>query len=157
MEKSQSQTAKEFHMKLVEQGLIDDSYEGLLGDKVWVSKNGRASKLTDLADIHLENIVNKLKREEKELPESIWNELQRRVRERPDTRVFFVTDSLEDNEELHETLEQARAHLLSAMNSNTNRRIRVCLVRHAYKENERWNYDDYSDTFTEIKLMEEEI
>ena len=76
--------------------------------------------------------------------------------ERTDTRVFFVTDSLENNEELHETLEQAQAHLSFAMSSNTHRRIRVCLVRHAYKENEGWNYDDHQDTFTEIKLMEED-
>ena len=72
------------------------------------------------------------------------------------TRVFFVTDSKEDNEELHTTLEGARAHLLSVMNSGTERRIRVCMVRNAYQEGDRWNYDDQADTFTDIKLLEED-
>lgn len=73
-----------------------------------------------------------------------------------DTRVFFVTDSKEDNEELHETLEQAQAYFLSSMSSGTGRRIRVCLVRNAYQENGGWNYDDHPNTFFTIKVLEKE-
>ena len=70
------------------------------------------------------------------------------------TRVFFVVDSVEDNEEIFETLEQAEAYFLSGLSETEGRRIRVCLVRNAYKEDGVWNYDDYSDTFTDIKTIQ---
>lgn len=75
-----------------------------------------------------------------------------------ETRVFFVTDSREDNEELFETLEEAQAYKLSAMNSGTGRRIRICVVHSAYREPDinRWNYDDGWNAFETIKVLEEE-
>lgn len=69
------------------------------------------------------------------------------------TRVFFVTDSDDDNEELHETLEAARDYA----DTMTYPRIRVCIVRNAYREsNGSWNYDDRSDTFETVKVITEE-
>ncbi len=73
------------------------------------------------------------------------------------TRVFFVTDGpiVEDdqdnqNEELHETLEGAQKYAKTMLEP----RIRICLVRHAYREeNGSWNYDDLSDTFETIKEL----
>lgn len=82
-----------------------------------------------------------------------------RAVEESGTRLFFVVDSIENNEEIFETLEQAQAFMLSGMNSGTNRRIRACIVRNAYKEEDlgTWNYDDEPNTFETIKLIEEEI
>ena len=71
-----------------------------------------------------------------------------------DTRVFFVTDSTEDNEELHETLEQAQAYTLSAMSEPQTARIRICMVLHAFPEGRRWNYDDQDNTFVTVKTID---
>lgn len=72
------------------------------------------------------------------------------------TRVFFVVDSIEDNEELFEVLEEARAYQ-DTLRPEDKPRIRICLVRHAFLEDEkepmksdRWNYEDLSDTFKTI-------
>lgn len=73
------------------------------------------------------------------------------------TRVFFVTDGPivdgdnAQNEELHETLEQAEKHA----ESMTDPRIRVCIVRNAFREADGWNYDDLSNTFETIKTIKE--
>lgn len=78
-----------------------------------------------------------------------------------ETRVFFVTDSFVDNEELHSTLEAAQNF---EMEDESTKRIRVCLVRNAFKERSRhdtrinhWNYEDFSDTFETIKTIEERV
>jgi len=65
------------------------------------------------------------------------------------TRIFFVTDSFESNEEIFETLEEAEAYFNKNLRNEHGARIFVALVRNAYREDSgRWNYDDYSDTFT---------
>lgn len=70
-----------------------------------------------------------------------------------ETRVFFVVDSIEDNEELFETLESAKEYL-DTLSPKDKPRVRVCIVRHAHKEPEgSWNYTDLSDTFEEIKTL----
>lgn len=75
----------------------------------------------------------------------------------PETRVFFVTDgdivgNDNQNEELHETLEAAEKYA----EEMSEPRIRVCLVRHAYKQDDgSWNYEDVSDTFETIKTIKE--
>lgn len=71
-----------------------------------------------------------------------------------DTRVFFVTDSLEDNEELFETFEGALAYVRANMPSLVDPRIRVCFVQNAYRQGEGWNYDDKANTFETIKEIE---
>jgi len=72
------------------------------------------------------------------------------------TQVFFVVDSLESNEEIFETLEEAQAHFLSVLGTEENKRIYIAKVRNAYKENGVWNYEDRSDTFEIIKVLEGE-
>jgi hypothetical protein len=67
------------------------------------------------------------------------------------TRLFFVVDSIDDNEEIFETLEHAEKHfdtlspvrVADEAGEDNNRRIRICLVRNAYRqpEDSRWNYD----------------
>lgn len=71
------------------------------------------------------------------------------------TRVFFVTDSIEANEELHETLEDAVDYAKNEMDAGSGRRIRVCIVRNAFREVDGgWNYDDQADTFEEVKTLD---
>ena len=68
-------------------------------------------------------------------------------------RVFYVVDSIEDNEELFETLEGAEAYQLS-LKPEDKPRIRICMVRNAFREDDgAWNYDDLSDTFNEVKTL----
>jgi hypothetical protein len=76
----------------------------------------------------------------------------------PNTRVFFVTDGpyVSDgdaqNEELHETLEAAEKYAEGMMRP----RIRVCIVRNAYREDDgTWNYEDHSDTFETVKVIKQ--
>lgn len=89
-----------------------------------------------------------------------------------ETRVFYVVDSIEDNEEVFETYEQAAKWFNSLSPVRTedeagetnHRRIYVGFVNHAYKEDDAtiiamnggWNYDDYSDTFEVIKVIQED-
>jgi len=68
------------------------------------------------------------------------------------TRVFFVTDSIEDNEELFETLEGALGHV-STIDKVHKPRIRIAMVKHAYRDTGEWNYDDRSDTFETVKTL----
>ena len=85
--------------------------------------------------------------------------MQKLKRVDPNTRLFFVVDSLEDNEEIFETFGEAK-RWYSALRKGAKPRIRVCFVKNAYikefREGEemtkgnKWNYDDYSDTFETI-------
>lgn len=74
-----------------------------------------------------------------------------------ETRLFFVVDTDETNEEIFETLEDAleyAKHLSSP-------RVTICLVKNAYKERmhsladveDFWTYKDRADTFTVIKTL----
>lgn len=73
------------------------------------------------------------------------------------TRLFFVTDSHEENEELFETLEDAEFYIQNEMDEGTGRRLRICLVRNAYfdKDLNGWNYDDQANTFETVKVLED--
>lgn len=71
------------------------------------------------------------------------------------TRVFWVTDSTEDNEELFESLEDAEEYI-EATKFKAKPRIKVCAVKHAYKDNNgEWNYDDLADTFQTLSIWKE--
>ena len=71
----------------------------------------------------------------------------------PVTRLFFVTDSVEDNEEIFETLEDAEEYV-QATKFKATPRTRICMVKHAYREaNGEWNYDDLSNTFETVKVV----
>lgn len=71
------------------------------------------------------------------------------------TRLFFVTDSKEENEEIFSVKSQAYAHF-NGMNTGTGRRIRICMVRNYWRDGNKWNYDDLSDTFETVKILEQE-
>lgn len=68
-----------------------------------------------------------------------------------ETRLFFVTSSSVDNEEIFETLEDAREYI-EATKFGATPRIWICMVKHAYQEdNGEWNYEDFNDTFTKVR------
>ena len=82
------------------------------------------------------------------------------------TRLFYVVDSIEDNEEIFETFEAAKAHYdklspirtLDYIGEPNNRRIYIGETTNAYRENDGWNYDDVGfDTFTNIMTVLTEV
>ena len=72
-----------------------------------------------------------------------------------ETRLFFVVDSLEHNEEIFETLEDAQAYRISVIGTEPKSRLRICLVRNAFKcpVTSLWNYEDFNNTFTTVKTL----
>jgi hypothetical protein len=74
------------------------------------------------------------------------------------SRVFFVTDSLEAEAELFETYREAMNYA-DLLKKDNHEQIRVCirLINNAYKEHDGgrifWNYEDLSDTFGEIFIQ----
>ena len=69
-----------------------------------------------------------------------------------DTRLFFAVDSedIDTSREIFETLDEAREHCGMVENGS----IIISLVKNAYEdENGMWNYDDFSDTFEDIKTI----
>jgi hypothetical protein len=72
-----------------------------------------------------------------------------------DTRVFFVTDGKTTNEEIFETLEEAQQYMLDAIDSEDSPRVYIAMVKNAYKEDGKWNYEDFSDTFRIVKVIDE--
>lgn len=69
------------------------------------------------------------------------------------TRLFYVVDAPEVNEELFTTYEKALDEYKEMVKLNLSPRIRICQVKHSYKEMGGWNYDDYSDTFETVKEL----
>lgn len=73
------------------------------------------------------------------------------------TRLFYVTDSVESNEEIFETYQEAIAYFCSLIDDNQELvRLRICEVNNAYQYSDGegrilWNYEDRADTFTTIK------
>lgn len=69
------------------------------------------------------------------------------------TRVFFITDSLEDNEEIFDSLEEAREYFVK-MKKVDKPRLYVAIVKNSFKELDgTWNYEDRLDTFEIIKFI----
>lgn len=76
------------------------------------------------------------------------------VGEYDDTRLFFVTESAEDNEEIFETLEDAQEYV-EATKFRGEPEIWISIVKNAYKEdNGEWNYDDRSNTFEKVRRVQ---
>jgi hypothetical protein len=70
------------------------------------------------------------------------------------TRLFFVADSFESNEEIFETLEEAEFYVKEELDEGSGRRLRICLVNNAYQQEDgKWNYDDQSNTFETVKEL----
>jgi len=69
------------------------------------------------------------------------------------TRIFYVVDSIEDNEELFETREGAEAHF-DLLKKEDKPRLYIAMVRNAFREEDgQWNYDDFSNTFQIVKYL----
>jgi len=69
-------------------------------------------------------------------------------------RLFWVVDSLNDNEEIFETLQEADEFLLT-LDPEDKPRINICIVKNAYKEeNGQWTYEDLADTFEIIRKVQ---
>ena len=69
------------------------------------------------------------------------------------TRLFFVVENEEKNEELFETLEDADEY--RELETEFKNRMFIALVCNAYYEKDlkKWNYEDMSGTFTKIKSL----
>lgn len=73
------------------------------------------------------------------------------------TRIFFIVDSLEDNEDIFETLEEAKRYInLNFFDNKTAKpRLYIAYVKNCFyeKNTKSWNYNDYADTFEFIKQL----
>lgn len=71
------------------------------------------------------------------------------------TRLFYVVDSVKDNEEIFATLEGAEKFYNAILKKNKPR-LCIAMVKNAYfdKSCNSWNYEDYSDTFRFVKKLE---
>jgi hypothetical protein len=72
-----------------------------------------------------------------------------------DTRVFYVVDAPEVNEDIFDTLEAAEIEFEDMAKLNLGARLYIAEVNHAYWDDgaKGWNYDDQSDTFNIIKVL----
>lgn len=71
-------------------------------------------------------------------------------------RLFWVTDSTEDNEEIFTCLQDAEEYI-EATKFGAPPRIRICVVRNAYQdERGEWNYDDFANTFSTVLSSDNE-
>lgn len=75
------------------------------------------------------------------------------------TRLFYVVDAPEVNEEIFETLSEAQAEYDEMEKLDIGTRLYIAEVKHAYIEeggalHGLWNYDDYSNTFNIIKILQ---
>jgi hypothetical protein len=66
-------------------------------------------------------------------------------------RLFWVTDSNTDNEEIF-TCKGDALEYLQATKMGANPRLRICIVRNAYQDtNNEWTYEDTAGTFTTVQ------
>jgi hypothetical protein len=70
------------------------------------------------------------------------------------TRLFFVVDSKEDNEEIFDTYEDA-CDLYNKIKYSNHPRMYIAKVKNAFREKKPsgWNYDDLSDTFEIVQFL----
>ena len=67
--------------------------------------------------------------------------------------IFIPDDRQYGNCDIFETKEAALKHALT-FSSGNEYRIRPAIVRNAYWDGDGWNYEDYSDTFTFLQVIE---
>lgn len=70
-----------------------------------------------------------------------------------DTRLFYVVDAPEVNEEIFETFEEALNEYDEMDRIDLSPRLYVGEVRNSFREDDHWNYDDLIDTFDIIKVI----
>jgi hypothetical protein len=68
------------------------------------------------------------------------------------TRLFYVVDGADTNEEIFETLEEAET-FFGQFEASEEPRIYIAQVKNAIKEADGWNYEDLSDTFDMVKII----
>lgn len=67
------------------------------------------------------------------------------------TRLFFVVDADNVNDELFETYEDSELYAEALrQQKEPGVRVRICIVRNSYREVNGWNYDDLSNTFETV-------
>lgn len=74
----ETQRAKLFYDSLRCDELMTSSFEGLMGDNIWISSNHRAYRLHQLSDGHLTNIILRYLKEEQDVPSCLTEEVLRR-------------------------------------------------------------------------------
>lgn len=71
-----------------------------------------------------------------------------------ETRLFFVVDTIEKNEEIFTTLGEAQKYYGTVKNED-GARLYIGMVKNAYQEDGgTWNYEDFSDTFEIVQVLE---
>ena len=75
---TKTREARDLRDMLVHGNLVSIFYEGLMGDMVWISSNRRAYRLKDLGEGHLQNIIQKFRKNGEEVPKPILEEDERR-------------------------------------------------------------------------------
>lgn len=67
------------------------------------------------------------------------------------TKLFYKVESLRSSPEIHETREEAiEADNALRLRGDKDIRVTICEVKNYYKDGDRWNYENLSDTFNEI-------
>ena len=67
-----------------------------------------------------------------------------------ETRLFFVVDADNVNEEIFETLEHASEFANSLKELNVGTRVRICLVRNTFTSKSGYQYEDLANTFETV-------
>lgn len=71
-----------------------------------------------------------------------------------ETRLFYVVDSTDSNEEIFETFEEAKDFEAKLLSQGVKPRIAVSMVKNAYREDSgAWNYEDTADTFDVVRYV----
>lgn len=66
-------------------------------------------------------------------------------------RLFWTVDADNVNEEIFETYEDAELYAEALkQKKEPGVRLRICIVRNAYRESNGWNYDDLANTFETV-------
>ena len=73
-----------------------------------------------------------------------------------DTRIFFVTDSTKNNEEIFDIYEEAMGSF-NSLPAEDKPRLYIAKVKNAYYESDIkiWNYSDEANTFEIVKILRE--
>jgi hypothetical protein len=74
------------------------------------------------------------------------------------TRLFFVVEGEESNQELFETKEEADAcyNFLTNFGNDYHAKMYIAMVKNTYRDpdsNYQWSYEDLADTFEIIKYF----
>jgi len=77
---TKTQLAKQLYRSLRENNSIDIMFTGLWGN-IWVSDHNKAYRVRDLGFHHLSNIVTKYRKRGQQVPQMIWDEYDKKLKE----------------------------------------------------------------------------